>query len=239
MIKTALGAGHGLNTPGKRCLKSIDPNETREWILNDRVVRYTIEGLKNYEGIEVIRLDDPTGKRDVPLKERTDKANKANADLLISIHHNAGINGGNGGGVVVYRYPNSRMTPKSVQKSLYDKVVSKNGLKGNRASPLAEANFHMLRESKMPALLLENGFMDSRTDVPIILSDAHARKSAQGIVDFLADHFKLKKKKPPSNIYYRVVAGSFKDIDNAVKQIEKLEKLGVKGVFLSTFRKDD
>ena len=33
-----IDAGHCLSTPGKRCLKSIDPNETREWVLNSRVV---------------------------------------------------------------------------------------------------------------------------------------------------------------------------------------------------------
>ena len=228
-----VGAGHGINTPGKRCLKSLDKNETREWVLNNRVVNYVMEGLKVYDGLKVIRLDDPTGKRDVPLKERTDKANKANADLLLSIHHNAGINGGSGGGVVVYRYPNSTMTTKAMQKSLYNKIVAKNKLKGNRANPLPEANFHMLRESKMPALLVENGFMDSKTDVPIILTDAHARKTAEGIVEFVVEHFKLKKKpvpkptpKPATKGFYRVVVGSYKDKDNAIKQQEKLKKAG-------------
>jgi len=32
-----IDAGHFLGTPGKRCLKSIDPNETREWVLNDNI----------------------------------------------------------------------------------------------------------------------------------------------------------------------------------------------------------
>ena len=39
----ALDAGHYLATPGKRCLKSLDPKQTREWILNDRVTRYQQE----------------------------------------------------------------------------------------------------------------------------------------------------------------------------------------------------
>ena len=37
MFKLALGAGHGKGTAGKRCHKSLDPNETREWQLNDRI----------------------------------------------------------------------------------------------------------------------------------------------------------------------------------------------------------
>ena len=36
-FKIALTAGHYKYTAGKRCLKSIDPNETREWWLNDRI----------------------------------------------------------------------------------------------------------------------------------------------------------------------------------------------------------
>jgi len=38
MFKLALTAGHYYYTAGKRCLKTIDPKETREWWLNDRVV---------------------------------------------------------------------------------------------------------------------------------------------------------------------------------------------------------
>ena len=34
----ALDAGHGLYTAGKRCLKALDAKETREWVLNDRIV---------------------------------------------------------------------------------------------------------------------------------------------------------------------------------------------------------
>ena len=37
MLKIALTAGHYLETAGKRCLKSLDKNETREWVLNDRI----------------------------------------------------------------------------------------------------------------------------------------------------------------------------------------------------------
>ena len=46
----------------------------------------------------------------------------------------------------------------------------------------------------MPAFLIENGFMDSKTDVPIILTEAHAEKTAKGIVEFLVDTLKLSKK---------------------------------------------
>jgi len=242
MVRIALDAGHGINTAGKRLLKSLDKAETREWVLNNRVANYVEEFLKEYEGYELMRVDDRTGKRDVPLAERTKKANDWKADIYISIHHNAGINGGSGGGIVVYRYPNSSKMTKAMQKRLYDLLIKHTGLKGNRASPLGEANFHVLRETKMAAVLIENGFMDSRTDVPIILSDTHARKTADGIVEFVVGHFKLKKKPKPkptapkNDGFYRVVVGSFKDRKNAEEQQKKLKKAGFNS-FLSYYEK--
>ena len=144
----ALDAGHGINTAGKRCLKSLDKNETREWTLNNRVANYVEDLLKEYEGYQLLRVDDRTGKRDVPLSERTKKANDWKADIYISIHHNAGINGGAGGGITVYRYPNSSKMTKAMQKRLYDLLIKHTGLKGNRASPLGEANSMSLGKLK-------------------------------------------------------------------------------------------
>jgi N-acetylmuramoyl-L-alanine amidase len=243
MIKVTLGAGHGKNTAGKRVPKALDKNETREWILNNRVANYVEEFLKEYEGYELMRVDDRTGKRDVPLSERTKKANDWKADIYISIHHNAGINGGSGGGIVVYRYPNSSKFTKAMQKRLYDELIKETGLKGNRANPLGEANFHVLRETNMAAVLIENGFMDSKTDAPIILTDAHARKSAKAIVNWLAREYKLKKKpkpkpnpKPSKDGFYRVVVGSYRDKKNAEEQQEKLKKAGFDS-FLSYYEK--
>jgi N-acetylmuramoyl-L-alanine amidase len=229
MVRVAIDAGHGMNTAGKRLLKSLDKAETREWVLNNRVANYVEELLKGFENVEVLRVDDRTGKRDVPLSERTKKANDWKADIYISIHHNAGINGGSGGGITVYRYPNSSKMTKEMLKKLYDYLIKHTGLKGNRSQPLNDANFQVLRQTKMAAALIEGGFMDSKTDVPIILTDRFAKQYASAVVEFLADHFKLKKKptpKPATKGYYRVVVNSFRERDNAVKQQEILKKAG-------------
>lgn len=225
-MKLAIGAGHGLHTAGKRVPKELDKEQTREWVLNDRVVRYTIDLLGKYK-IDILRTDDPTGKVDVSLRNRANKANNWKADLYISIHHNAGIYLGLGGGVTVYRYPNSTKTSHTLAQSFYNEIVGKNNLKGNRASPINQANFQILRQTTMTALLLENGFMDSRTDYPIITTDDHARKTAEGIVNFLVKNYKLEKK--TGNDYkelYRVVVegkavGSYAVKANALRQVER------------------
>lgn len=197
MVRIAIDSGHGLYTSGKEVPSYMGYGKIKEWELNDKITRKIIELLKDYEDVEILRLDDPTGRRNVPLKERTDKANAWGADLLISNHHNAGIGGKAGGGLVVYRYPNSNKFTKEMQKSLYDCLIAETGLKGNRATPLAEANFHMLRESKMAAVLIEHGFMDSPSDMKVIMKPDFATKSARGVVNWLEKHFKLKKKATP------------------------------------------
>lgn len=188
----ALDAGHYLGTPGKRCLKSIDPNETREWVLNSRVADKVQKILSGYD-VEIIRMDDPTGKTDVTLDERCSKANKAKADLYLSIHHNAGINGGSGGGIVMYAW-NVDPGEESlrVRDTIYQYTVSTTGLKGNRANPLALANYQVLRETNMPAVLGEFGFMDSTTDTPIILTEKFADQCANGIAAALVELYDLQ-----------------------------------------------
>ena len=194
MFKIALNAGHGLYTAGKRCLKSIDPNETREWVLNSRICNKIEEKLKAYSGYELIRLDDTTGKSDVSLKTRTDKANKFGANFYLAIHHNAGIAGGNGGGIIAITYTKVDSITADWQKARYDSLIKHTGLKGNRSAPLQKQDLHEVRESNMPAVLIECGFMDSVTDTPIILTEDFAEKAATALVEVLVSKGGLVKK---------------------------------------------
>ncbi len=194
MFKIALNAGHGIHTAGKRCLKTLDPNETREWELNSRICNKIKEKLRAYNGYELIRLDDTIGEIDVPLKERTDEANRWGADFYLSIHHNAGINGGTGGGIETYIYTNASKQSEEWQTILYETLIRHTGLKGNRSDGTRKANLHEVRESNMPAVLIECGFMDSATDVPIILTDTFAEQVANACVEVLVAKGGLTKK---------------------------------------------
>lgn len=234
MFRIALTAGHYLGTPGKRCLKSIDPNETKEWVLNDRIADKVEKLLTAYEGYVLLRTDDTTGKKDISLEQRTDSANDFKADFYLSIHHNAGIYGGRGGGIVAYIHPNAGAETKAWQKALYDSLIAETGLKGNRATPLATANFHEVRETAMSAVLLELGFMDSPIDTPIILTEDYADKCARAIVKVLVEKGKLTKKvvpekTPEAKKYYRVQIGAFSKKENAENLLKKLKADGYDG----------
>lgn len=188
-----IDAGHCLTTPGKRCLKSIDPEETREWVLNSRIAEKVCSGLERYR-CRTMRVDDVTGQRDVSLAQRVAAANGAAADVYLSIHHNAGVNGETGGGVVVYVHPEAGAEERALQRAVYTQVVERTGLRGNRANPLAQADLYVLRRAKMPALLGEFGFMDSTTDTPVILAEEFAEQAARGIVEALVQVYQLEEK---------------------------------------------
>ncbi len=199
MFKLALNAGHGINTAGKRCLKSIDKNETREWVLNNRICCKIEEKLKNYDGIEIIRTDDTTGNVDKTIATRAKNANSFDADLYLSIHHNAGIKGGSGGGIMAYTYLFVDKTTADWQKAFYDAALTYTGLKGNRATPLSKADFGECRITTMPAILMECGFMDSTVDTPIILTDGFAEKIAQAFTEVIVKKAGLTLKKTVEN----------------------------------------
>lgn len=212
----ALDAGHGMNTAGKRCLKSIDPNETREWWLNDRITDRVQELLAAYD-CTVLRVDDTTGAKDIALSARVKAANTAKADIYISVHHNAGINGGTGGGTVVFYYAGAAR--KMQAYNLYNALTSRTGLVGNRSSKVvdnAQKSLYVIKNTTMPAFLVENGFMDSQADTPIILTPEHAEKTAQGIVDFLAKELQLQNSADQNETNDTAVSGHPGNQDNTI-----------------------
>ncbi len=79
----------------------------------------------------------------------------------------------------------------------------------------------------MPAFLVENGFMDSPDDVPVILSLEHAEKTAQGVAAFLIEEISLKAKNAQNDsttqekVYYPAYKGADTTLSIA------LETLGI------------
>lgn len=187
MVRIALDAGHGYNTSGKRT-----PDGEREWSFNNEVILAAIERLNTYQDVEILRLDDPTGKADVPLKDRTNKANAWKADVLVSDHHNA--NKGvwhSGGGVETFVYPTASQTSRDVAHVIHKRVVAAMGL---RDRGVKTADFHITREAKMASVLVEGGFMDSTVDIKALRDKAKLKAQGYAIADGIAEVFKLKPK---------------------------------------------
>ncbi|WP_405103027.1 LysM peptidoglycan-binding domain-containing protein [Oceanobacillus sp. FSL H7-0719] len=199
MAKIALGAGHGYNTPGKR-----SPAGEREWSFNNKVVTAAIKYLNEYENATIIRLDDPTGNTDVSLTARTNKANSQGADILVSYHHNA--NTGQWGtwtGTETYHYPGSS-SGLALARKIHPAIV---GAMGLRDRGIKSENFHMVRESRMPAILIEGGFMDSTIDIVKMRNSTVMDLTGKALADAIASHFGLKKKSGGGGNTYTVKKG--------------------------------
>ena len=232
MFKLALNAGHYKYTAGKRCNASLDPSQTREWVLNDRICDKIEKILAEYDGIEVLRIDDTTGEKDISLYNRTLKANNWGADFWLGIHHNAAGKVFSGGGIVAYVYTSPSAKALEWQKALYNASVNATGLSGNRSAPLAKKNLHECRETKMPAVLMECGFMDSTVDCPIILSEGFADKIAKAFADVIIEKSGATKKVTEPNVIYRVQVGAYSKKENAEKVAKALKNDGYDAIIV-------
>lgn len=155
-MKLALDAGHGYNTAGKRT-----PDGIREWSLNETVLRGFNDEIIKY-GVKTVRLDDPTGKTDVGLIQRTNTSKANGCDMLISFHHNAykSVWGDHGGTETYIARDNT--ANRRLSNVLQNEVLKSLGLR-NRGVKVNDY-FHIIREAGVPAVLVELGFMDSNTD---------------------------------------------------------------------------
>lgn len=194
MFKVAVCAGHGGFgvTPGKR-----SPAGEYEWDFNNKVVLSFIEAMNKYENVEVRRYDDPSGHTDVPLRTRTNKANAWGADIYISFHHNANTaKWGNWTGTETFTYTGAQ--PKSTQLA---KCVHKEMLKayGLRDRGIKKMNLHIVRETKMPAILVEGGFMDSVIDIKKLRDNSVLKSAGVHIAKGVADYAGLKQKSGSSS----------------------------------------
>ncbi len=178
MAKVAMCAGHGGSgsTPGKR-----SPAGEYEWNFNDAVVRAAIAKLKA-NGVEVLRTDDASGKTDIGLTARTNKANAWGADVYVSCHHNAlGTSWLNYEiGIETFTQNGSHPQAEILAKCIHPKYVKAMGLKDRG---MKKSNLAITRQTKMPAVLTEGGFMDSRIDIKSMRDNAKLKSQGEAIAD--------------------------------------------------------
>ena len=224
-FRIAYGAGHYLGTAGRRVPIELDAAQTREWTLNDRVARFFAAAAEEYEGVELLRVDDPAGECAVSLEQRCKAANDWGADFCLSIHHNA-YQGKpwNGSGVLAFSAPGSKQGAV-FRDAIYDAVVKAGGLAGDRVGPKMEKGYYCLKHTKAPAVLVEYGFMDSKTDAPVILSESYAKAVGNATMEAIAKVAGLRRKET----LYRVQVGAFSERENAENMLIRLKNAGFDG----------
>ena len=141
--------------------------------------------------------------KDVGLVSRADQANKSNADIFLSIHFNAGGRGTAYGIETYYYKPEAGYTPainkenhnnpERIEKSrkLANKIQQNLLYKtGAYDRGVRRASFAVLRETSIPSILVELGFIDNQEEVNKIKTNEYQEKLADGIVDGIVEYYK-------------------------------------------------
>ena len=215
--KIAVDAGHHFTTKGKETpLIPELGRRIKEYEFNAPTVAYLIENLKRC-GFKVIQTNSP--KEDTPLKARTDKANAEKADALVSIHYNAM---GSEFKTVQAEGHSAHIYPKSIEGRKLAEHIMKYLVKGTpqKNRGIVEQNLHMNRESRMPAVLIENGFMDSKKEYKYMLDKSFQQEVASEVAQGLCSYFNVPYNAPKD------VSWESKPMDDFVTKRELLQLLG-------------
>ena len=221
----AIDAGHGMHTAGKRTVKMskdlyIDGKLVRkkgltirenEW--NRSVSEYLSAALKRC-GIDTMFTADMTGNTDIPLSTRANTANKKGADILISNHYNAIGNcdtwQSRVKGLLVLRTKNA--SSKSIKlgklaaKHLEKDIDYEYSYGLMRDVDMSGFTLAILRQTTMPAILIEYGFMDYEKEAKLMLDKKHQEKCAEAVCKAVCEYFGVtytaEKQKEATKVEY-------------------------------------
>jgi len=231
-MKVCLDPGHfkgyGNSSPDKTLF---------EFEFNQDIVDLTEKILQQYNiiVIKTKNMNDP----DVSLKERANIANRANADLFISIHTNAHMTGvwTEASGFEVFHYPNSS-TSNKLANMIHNHAIPYLSIKDRGVK---QANFAVLRHTNMSAILIEYAFMTCKSDCNLLKSQEFRQKCAEVIVLTVLEWFNIQPKintQTVDNIYKLFSQNKiqFKTINKneAYSKGWELYNIGVNDVILIT-----
>lgn len=249
-----IDAGHGPNTEGKR-----SPDGTlREFNFNNPTAQKLFAKLTAYKNVTCILTYAQT--TDTPLEDRTDLANDAYIKNLakikagtlkvafISIHANATGNGAewieSAQGIETFVYSTRPAASVKLATNVQNGLISYTKRKDRGVKA---ADLHIVRETKMDAILVECGFMTSKEENALLKTAAYQDKCAAGIAAGIVKTYGLIKKpttaapapatKPAAakpGTLYKVQAGAFSTKAAAQKEADRIAKAAnVKTIVIS------
>ena len=213
MAKIAIDAGHGGSDPGAVF-------EGRQEKDDNLRLALAVGDILKQNGQEVFftRTEDVY---QTPFQKAT-AANESGADFLVCLHRNSSP------------IPNQYT---GVETLVYNKAGEKLEMAENINRELEEVGFRnigvkerpglvILRRSRMPAVLVEAGFINSEEDNRLF--DEEFDRIAQGIAQGILDTVQSSSAAdiPEEQTYYRVQTGAFRNPENAQRQLEKLVSEG-------------
>lgn len=176
-----IDAGHGGRAPGATKQGVNEKDIDLQILLQLKAV---FEASDENIGVYYTRTDDsnPT------FEQRVQLANKSDADLFISIHNNSTRSGrmsGTKGTQVMYA--ESSETSREFAQICLEEVTS---ALGSRDKGLVEGeSIYIIRNSKVPAALIEVGFMTNQEELELLRSEEYQKEAAEGIYNAIMRAF--------------------------------------------------
>ncbi|MEO0735109.1 MAG: N-acetylmuramoyl-L-alanine amidase [Bacteroidota bacterium] len=184
-----LDAGHGALTAGKRSPVLPDGRQLLEYKFNRDIVGRIMRRLDDL-GVPYFEVVPETQVGNF-LTQRVDRANNLSTalpKLFVSIHGNAGpaptlqdFTDERVRGIETWHYhgsTNGRLLAAVFQRHL----IQQTGFVNRHLRSKVTGQFFVLRATRMPAILTENGFYNNRFDLEIMLTDAFRQQVAEAHV---------------------------------------------------------
>lgn len=215
MARICFDYGHGGNDPGAvyKGRKEADDN-----------LKLGLAVAKTLRSHGVIVDETRTTDKTMSLSERSSMENKKSYDYFISFHRNA-VKPEQANGAETFTYTSQTSKAKGLAEKI-QRELTKIGFY-NRG--VKKANFHVLRKTIAPAVLMEVGFIDNTSDNKIF--DNKFNEIVVGITKAILEQLGIsyvesRKPSTSSQTLYRVMAGSYSVRENAERQVERLKKAG-------------
>lgn len=165
-----LDAGHGGTDPGAQGFGIVEKDKALAiaFKVRDRLVKKYVVDIKMTRDTDIF----------IPLQERADMANNWKADYFVALHHNAA----GGRGFESYVYTGTRLKESGKKQDVvHAAIMAYLSTVGVNDRGKKEANFAVIRETKMPAILIENLFVDNAIDAALLNNAAVIDKLCDAI----------------------------------------------------------
>jgi N-acetylmuramoyl-L-alanine amidase len=175
-------AGHGGKDPGavSGSIKEKDINLRTTFKLRDALLS------RGYNVIMTRETDDF-----IDLYSRPRIANENNADLFISMHANATLSTSINGLEILYcpSYGSDNKIDDQFPfaEFVYDSILQQTGREGRGI--IKRPELVVLRETEMPAVLVETGYMTNPEELSLVISDHYQHQVVEGIVNAVEQYF--------------------------------------------------
>ena len=221
-----------------------------EWDFNNQM-QYKLKSRLEDHGFKVC-LTNPTPETtsDIPLSTRASKANTFYSDngkpktIMLSLHANAYGEWTSARGVEVFHASNASTNSKNLAKYLCEQIYLdiKAKDRGFKNRGVKCEDFTVIYKTVTPTCLIEYAFYTNRDDLNLLKNEKEmfVEATVKGICKYFNVAYKapvVSQTNTEGELYWRVVAGSYKDKAMAQKRADELKAKGYDAFLVDYYKK--